>query len=121
MRCLCRSYRLRISRVREPASANSVQLASFDMYTRPDAPTEPPADIAEAVKGLWAEVHGPEGPAGEPVQALLLVLANVVQHPREPKFRTLRVANAKIKAMLSAGPAMEQVLKAAGQTQKWRL
>ncbi len=48
------------------------------------------------------------------VDTLLLVLANVLQHPGDSKFRTLKLENVKIKAMMLAAPDVGQVLKAAG-------
>ena len=50
------------------------------------------------------------------VDTLLLVLANVLQHPGDSKFRTLKLENVKIKAMMLAAPEVGQVLKAAGQS-----
>ncbi len=114
---VCRSYRLRITAIRDPASANSVQLAKLDLYTPQDTPTTTPSDIVEAVTGLQAAVSqaAPESAIITAVDTLLLVLANAAQQPSDSKFRTLKKENAKIKAMLSAAAEVEEVLKAAGQ------
>ncbi|DBA95296.1 TPA: hypothetical protein ACH3X3_013188 [Trebouxia sp. C0006] len=115
----CRSYRLRITAVRDPASANSVQLAKLDLYTLLDPPSQPQRPISEAVTALQAAVSKatdskPDSAMAKAVDTLLLVLANVLQHPRDSKFRTLKLENAKIKAMMLAVPEVGQVLKAAG-------
>ena len=115
----CRSYRLRITAVRDPASANSVQLAKLDLYTPLDPPSQPQRPISEAVTALQAAVSKatdskPDSAMAKAVDTLLLVLANVLQHPRDSKFRTLKLENVKIKAMMLAAPDVGQVLKAAG-------
>ncbi len=117
----CRSYRLRITAVRDPASANSVQLAKLDLYTPLDPPSQPQRPILEAVTALQAVVSKaadskPDSVMTKAVNTLLLVLANVLQHPGDSKFRTLKPENAKIKAMMLAAPEVGQVLKAAGQS-----
>jgi len=117
----CRSYRLRITAVRDPASANSVQLAKLDLYTPLDPPSQPQRPISEAVTALQAAVSKateskPDSAMAKAVDTLLLVLANVLQHPRDSKFRTLKLENAKIKAMMLAVPEVGQLLKAAGQS-----
>ena len=48
------------------------------------------------------------------VGTLLLVLSNTAQHPAESKYRTLKLENAKIKAMLAGGSEIISLLKAAG-------
>jgi len=117
----CRSYRLRITAVRDPASANSVQLAKLDLYTPLDPPSQPQRPISEAVKALQAAVSKaaafkPDSAMAKAVDTLLLVLANVFQHPGDSKFKTLKLENVKIKAMMLAAPEVGQVLKAAGQS-----
>ncbi len=117
----CRSYRLCIVAVRDPASANSVQLAKLDLYTPLDPPSQPQRPILEAVKALQAAVSTaadskPDSAMAKAVDTLLLVLANVLQHPGDSKFRTLKLENAKIKAMMLAVPEVGQVLSAAGQS-----
>ncbi|KAL0026255.1 hypothetical protein WJX77_006348 [Trebouxia sp. C0004] len=115
----CRSYRLRITAVRDPASANSVQLAKLDLYTPLDPPSQPQRPISEAVAALQAAVSKaadskPDSAMAKAVDTLLLLLANVLQHPRDSKFKTLKLENVKIKAMMLAAPEIGQVLKAAG-------
>ncbi len=117
----CRSYRLRITAVRDPASANSVQLAKLDLYTPLDPPFQHQQPISEAVTALQAAVSKaadfkPDSAMATAVNTLLLVLANVLQHPGDSKFRTLKLENVKIKAMMLAAPEVGQVLKAAGQS-----
>lgn len=115
----CRSYRLRITAVRDPVSANSVQLAKLDLYTPLDPPSEPQGPITEAVTALQAAVSKAadsklDSAMAKAVDTLLLVLANVLQHPGDSKFRTLKMENVKIKAMMLAVPEVVHVLKAAG-------
>ena len=116
-----RSYRLRITAVRDPVSANSVQLAKLDLYTPLDPPSEPQGPITEAVTALQAAVSKAadsklDSAMAKAVDTLLLVLANVLQHPGDSKFRILKLENVKIKAMMLAVPEVGQVLKAAGQS-----
>lgn len=119
---VCRSYRLHITAVKEPASANSVQLARLDLYTCLDTSTQPPSLLCEAVTALKAVLaqaadHDPdsESAASQAMNTLLLLLANVAQHPSESKFRTLKLENTKVKAMLSVGPEVDRLLRAAGE------
>ncbi|KAA6423321.1 MAG: Peptide-N(4)-(N-acetyl-beta-glucosaminyl)asparagine amidase [Trebouxia sp. A1-2] len=115
----CRSYRLRITAVRDPASANSVQLAKLDLYTLLDPPCQSQRPISEAVTALQAAVSKaagskPDSAMAKAVDTLLLVLANILQHPGDSKFRSLKLENVKIKAMMLAASEVGQVLKAAG-------
>lgn len=117
----CRSYRLRITAVRDPASANSVQLAKLDLYTLLDPPCQSQRPISEAVTALQAAVSKaagskPDSAMAKAVDTLLLVLANILQHPGDSKFRSLKLENVKIKAMMLAASEVGQVLKAAGQS-----
>lgn len=117
---VCRSYRLHITAVKEPASANSVQLARLDLYASLDTSTRPPSLLCEAVTALKAVLaqaadHDSGSAASQAMNTLLLLLANVVQHPSESKFRTLKLENAKVKAMLSVGPEVDRLLRAAGE------
>ena len=49
----------------------------------------------------------------------MLVLVNIALHPSDNKFRTVKVENVKIKAMLLTFPEAGQVLTAAGQVACW--
>ena len=117
----CRSYRLIITAVRDPASANSVQLAKLDLYTSLDLPAQPTTSLLESVRHLQSAIaraanKNPESPLLKSVATLLLLLSNIVQHPEESKYRTLKLENAKIKAVLAGNTEVSNLLKAVG---KW--
>lgn len=115
----CRSYRLRITAVRDPASANSVQLARLDLYLPLDPPTQPTLPLLGSVSMLQAAVRqaaeaGPGSVVAQALGTLLRVLSNIVQHPSESKHRTLRMENAKVKAMLSGHREILNLLRNIG-------
>ena len=118
---VCRSYRLVITAVKEPASANSVQLAKLDLFSQRDPPTQPHPSLLGSVCQLQEAVRlAAEQESGsavlESVDTLLRVLCNIVQHPAESKHRSLRMENAKIKAMLSGHNEISNLLRAIGMT-----
>ena len=119
---MCRSYRLVITSVKDSASANSVQLAKLDLFTQLDPPTQPTPSLLGSVcqlqeaTSLAAEV-GNGSSVLESVGALLCVLGNIVQHPAENKHRSLRMENARIKAMLSGHKEVSILLRAIGMLQ----
>lgn len=91
--------------MRDPASANSVQLARLDLYLPLDPATQPTLPLLWSVTELQAAVEqaaesGPGSVVAQSLSTLLRVLTNIVQHPTESKHRTLRMENAKVKAML---------------------
>ena len=116
---VCRSYRLLITAVKDPASANSVQLAKLDLFTQLDPPTWPHPSLLRSVCQLqkaakMAAEAGSGSAVLESVGTLLRVLCNIVQHPAESKHRSLRVENTKIKAMLAGHSEVANVLRAIG-------
>lgn len=117
----CRSYRLRITAVRDPASANSVQLARLDLYLPLDPATQPTLPLLWSVTELQAAVEqaaesGPGSVVAQSLSTLLRVLTNIVQHPTESKHRTLRMENAKVKAMLLGHKETLTLLRSIGFT-----
>ena len=105
--------------MKDPAAANSVQLAQLNLYTAPDTPDMPPEPLSHAVSILHtAATRLDEASAAAHVKAvdtLLLVLANVLQHPEEAKYRTLKSSNVRVQGMLSCGDHFAAILKAVGQ------
>ena len=119
---MCRSYRLVITAVRDPESANSVQLAKLDLFTQLDPPTQPDPSLLGSVCQLQAAAKlaaeaGTASAVMESVGTLLRVLCNIAQHPTESKHRSLRVENAKIKAMLSGHNEVSKLLRIIGTLQ----
>lgn len=118
---VCRSYRLVITAVKEAASANSVQLAKLDLFNQLDPPTQPHPSLLGSVCQLQEAVRlaAEEGSGSavlKSVGTLLRVLCNIVQHPAESKHRSLRMENAKIKAMLSGHNEISTLLRTLGTT-----
>lgn len=118
---MCRSYRLVITAVKEAASANSVQLAKLDLFNQLDPPTQPHPSLLGSVCQLQEAVRlaAEEGSGSavlKSVGTLLRVLCNIVQHPAESKHRSLRMENAKIKAMLSGHNEISTLLRTLGTT-----
>lgn len=115
---VCRSYRLVITAVKDPASANSVQLAKLDLFTQLDPTPQPSPSLLGSVHQLHTIASLADAGSGsavfESVGTLLRVLCNIVQHPTESKHRTLRVENAKIKAMLSGHSEVFNLLRIVG-------
>lgn len=114
-----RSYRLSISAVRNPAAANSVQLAQLNLYSSLEPPQTPPKAISDATasfRSTTGKVDNTLSTAhNKGVETLLLLLANVVQHPKELKYRTLKCSNARVQSMLSCGDHFAALLKAIGE------
>lgn len=106
--------------MRDPASANSVQLARLDLYVPLDPPpTQPTSSLLGSVYELQAAARlaaeaGPGSAVSQSVSTLLRVLCNIVQHPSESKHTTLRMENAKIKAMLSGHTEILRLLRTIG-------
>lgn len=116
----CRSYRLQITAVRNPASANSVQLAKLDLYTSLDPSTQPTNPLLGPVRQLQSAIaqaaqKDPDSPLLKSVDTLMLVLSNTMLHPAESKYRMLKLENAKIKAMLAGNTEVSNLLKAVGK------
>ena len=106
--------------MRDPATANSVQLAKLDLYTPLDQPSQPTPSLLGSVCKLQTAARAAEEEAGpgsavwESVGTLLRVLSNIAQNPAESKHRTLRIENAKIKAMLSGHDEVLNLLRITG-------
>ena len=104
--------------VKDPPAANSVQLAQLNLYIAPDASQTPPEPLSDAVNTLHkAAARLDEASAAahaKAVDTLLLVLANVLQHPEEAKYRTLKSSNVRVQSMLSCGDQFAAMLKAVG-------
>lgn len=117
----CRSYRLVITAVRDPASANSVQLAKLDLFIQLDPTPQPNPSLLGSIHQLHTAASLAKAGSGsavlESIGTLLRVLCNIVQHPSESKHRTLRVENAKIKAMLSGHSEVSSLLRIIGMLQ----
>ena len=115
---VCRSCRLVITAVRDPASANSVQLAKLDLYIQLDPSPQPTPSLLGSVHQLQTAASLAGAGSGsavlESIGTLLRVLCNIVQHPAESKHRTLRMENAKIKAMLSGHSEVSNLLSIIG-------
>ena len=108
--------------MKDPASANSVQLAKLDLFTQLDPSTQPTPSLLGSVCQLQkaaslAAEAGSGSAVLESVSALLRVLSNIVQHPAESKHRCLKMENAKIKAMLSGHDDVSILLRAIGMLQ----
>ena len=118
---MCRAFRLRITAVKQPASANSVQLAKFDLYKAPEPQSTTPPSLAAAVLALQEAItqaqEGQHAALQKAAGTMLLVLSNIAQQPDEQKFRTLKLANPRIQDMLSTavGPQVRAVLEAVGK------
>lgn len=115
----CRSYRLSITAVSNLAAANSVQLAQLNLYTTLATPQPPSEALSGAIANLHAAANHSDSALAETyaktVETLLLVLVNVLQHPEEAKYRTLKSSNARVQSMLSCGDCFEEILKAVGK------
>lgn len=116
----CRAFRLRITAVKQPASANSVQLAKLDLHKTPAPQSTPPSSLAEAVFAVQEAIKQAQQDQHAAMQkasgTLLLVLSNIAQQPNEQKFRTLKLANPRIQDTLSTaiGLQVRAVLEAVG-------
>lgn len=107
-----------ITAVMNPAAANSVQLAQLNLHLSAASPPEAAASLPDAVQLLQTAAKEQTDNAApgftKAFETLLLVLVNVVQHPEDTKFRTLKSSNARVQAMLSSGHCFEEVLAATG-------
>ena len=115
----CRSYRLSITAVSNSAAANCVQLAQLNLYTTLATPQPPSEALSGAIANLHTAADHSDSALDETyakaVETLLLVLVNVLQHPEEAKYRTLKSSNARVQSMLSCGDCFEEILKAVGK------
>ena len=105
--------------MREPAAANSVQLAKLDLYTLSDPPSEPPPALMVSAHRLLAAARlalqtSLESSVCMSINTLLLILSKVAQHPADSKYRCLQLQNSKIQTMLSSNKEDLQLLQAIG-------
>jgi peptide-N4-(N-acetyl-beta-glucosaminyl)asparagine amidase len=122
-------WRLRITWLRDPAAANSVQLACWNLYSgRCGADSSSSSSSSDATplslylgsgmceqlrqRATAATAAAAGGDAA--VDTLRRIAHNLVQHPDEPKFRRLSGKAAKLRALLAGEPLLEAAVWAIG-------
>jgi peptide-N4-(N-acetyl-beta-glucosaminyl)asparagine amidase len=93
-------WRLRITRVAQPALANSVQLACCNLYSA--------SSSINSVRDQLAGVVG--AGASQELATLRRILTNLGQQPREPKFYKLSCKAASLRALLEQPALAAQLL-----------
>jgi len=100
-----------------PAAASSQEDDGSSMYDDPDtsSPADPISGPPEMLTAIEALVAGSEaGVARTGLETLIKVLDNIVSHPTEAKYRTLKIANAVFNRKLGGLPGGRACLLAAG-------
>jgi len=116
LEALCRNLRIRLQVVKTEA-LDVIAAASKRAHPVPEnLVTEVLSAVASHVASLKAAgpAEGSEGGVVEALDLVLLYLNNIAEHPGEPKFRSVKAANAALVSKVTSKPAGDALLKAVG-------